>query len=331
MVNKKYNNKKTFWNTLLLDYLVKYFEIPQVPYVSQYLANTKKEVTDLSDILNPESTPRYLKNLVNEKIINEIEAKELLNNLYIFKVNTNKSLLHSFLAIFNENYRVSSWEKREYLVGLFSAKLYYDLERDNLLINKIKKSGINRNEIRKNLQEPETTETLKEFISLYFGINLIILKDTGIELIPSKGVDKLKPSILLYQYPFGNLVPIINANSNDNILTWSKSKLLEILIPVGDEKKDEEVVKKSVVVNDSTESNKNTKNTKNTGIVKIESKDEINNTYKLRELLKLNLAELQALCTKHNIEVKKEAIKKGTYKNKTKSELSEDLVTKVFV
>lgn len=337
MVNKRYNNKKSFWNTKLLDYLVKYFEVPQIPYVSQHLASNKRDVVDLSEILNPDSIPTYLKNLIEKKISNNSEtnfATELLENLYIFKVNTNKSLLHSLLAIFNENYRISSWERREYLASLFSAKLYYDLERDNTLIKKIKQSGLNHNEIRKGLQNNDTTETLKEFICNYFGVNIIIVKDNGIELVPRGGFDKLKPSVLLYQYSFGNLAPILHTNSEKTILTWSKSKLLEALLPV-DMTKNVNTTDGSTMscVMSSVNAVKPVVAViKPISAVKTEvpkKKESPLDNYKLKELLKLNLAELQILCGKHNVDIKKPATKKGTFKNKTKKELGEDLV-KIF-
>src|SRR3989304_8969211 len=105
-------------NTELFNYISNYFGIQQIPYSNSQTARIKKDVLELVDNFT-EKLPEYFIKLLNEQVKDTELFKQTCENLYIAKVNTTHSLCHSILHIFNEDYRTSNWERREYLVGLF--------------------------------------------------------------------------------------------------------------------------------------------------------------------------------------------------------------------
>ena len=155
-------------------------------------------------------------------------SKEIIDNLYILKVNTKNSLLHSILGLLDKSYRTVPWERKEYMMSLFRGKILSDIERNKSIIEKLMHVKIKKEDVQKDIQCKQPTDLLKYFISVYFGINLIIVMNDKIETVP-KNINRYAPSLLFYQYPFGNMAPIIQGHQIDQVMLLSRSQIMQAL------------------------------------------------------------------------------------------------------
>lgn len=338
--NHNHHHSSNFWNRDLLEFIAQRLGTPQLPYIhGQSITDvSESQPTNYNDArqnddakTNAAGEGRDAK--TNQGVLNIGEIPEhfanrlrtvssdIVDNLYILKVNTKNSLLHSILGLLDESYRISPWEKKEYMVSLFRGKISSDMERNKDLNDRLKHTKISKASIQKDMQERYPTDLIKSFISVYFGVNLIIVSDK-IETVP-KTIDKYAPCLLLYQYPFGNVAPIIQGHADqgvigsDQTLILSKSPILQALFgeSIMEKPKEKPTVEKTIEMKPAKD------------LITVDHSNS-EKEKKEKELLKLSLSEIQILCASHGIETKKPASKKDTFKNLTKKELVELLSDK---
>lgn len=326
-VERKINTNNSFTgyiNKDLLNLVVEKLGISQLVYQPQSSkdigsGNKKSNIQNNSEAYHPENDnkltlqstwnsflPKYLGNMLGNDYS--------IDNFLLYKVNIKNSLLHSLLFFFDPYYRISSWERKENLIFQFKNKIVYDLDRDPKLMTKLKKENLRSNQIKNDLSKEITTPLLKQFICLYFDINLLIITEERLETFP-KETDIYKSWIILYQFPYGNFAPIYfedkseentkdsNKDSNNNpdlnsltqktnVLTPNTSPILKMLL-------------------------------EHLGIRDSDPDDE--NISKLVYNSKMTLSQLQEIAEGLGIDITKPAKRLGTFKNKTKSELIDDI------
>ena len=101
------------WNLNLLDFIIQSISVPQEAYIPKNPDNPN-DIMIAQETLSIQELPNHFIDCLHKAQL----AEEIIDNLYIFKVNTTNSLLHSILGLFDTSYRVSPWERKQHLVEL---------------------------------------------------------------------------------------------------------------------------------------------------------------------------------------------------------------------
>jgi len=226
MKDKSYRSQ-TYRNFNLLETLITELQIPQLPFKPQLKSGQPQNYN-----LSPQVITKSTTDLIPESLKTQYKIpEEVVQSLFIYKVNTNRSLLHSLLCLLDTSYKILPWEYQENLVTHFKNKVIYDLDQKMDLQKKLKCLKIRKADIKTDLTKELPTENLKIFMCLYFDINLIILTSQKLEYAyPEEALDIYKSTLFLYQYPYGNLAPILQENQTEQILIYSQSDLLQFLV-----------------------------------------------------------------------------------------------------